>query len=63
MADIETMHPGTGRRLKEDNTTVNIADLIEQMANIGITLTEKKGAFKGSFCNGEEAMYGKNGRD
>jgi hypothetical protein len=42
MADINKMAAGTGRRLKENNTTVNIADLIEALhaalITTGITL-------------------------
>jgi len=34
LSDINKMSPGTGRRLKEDNTTVNIADKIEAIANV-----------------------------
>lgn len=38
MAKIDKMAPGSGRRLKEDDSVVNIADLIEKIAS-GVTLT------------------------
>ena len=39
MAKIDSMSAGSGRRLKENDQVVNIADLIEQIANSGVTLT------------------------
>lgn len=39
MPDINRMSPGTGRRIKEDGTIVNLANIIEDMSNAGIQLT------------------------
>lgn len=46
MAKIEEMHPQTGRMLKEDNSSVNMAEMIEALYNAicvnkdaGVTLT------------------------
>ena len=36
---INSYTPGTGRKLKEDGTTANIADLIEAIAETGVKLT------------------------
>ena len=36
---IDSYTPGTGRKLKEDGTTANIADLIEAIAETGVKLT------------------------
>jgi len=42
MSDIKQMAPGSGRRLKEDNTTVNIADMIEALYN-GLIVNKNAG--------------------
>ena len=39
MAEIDRYAVGSGRKLKEDSTVVNTADLIESIANTGVKLT------------------------
>lgn len=49
MPNIELMSPASGRMIKEDNTVVNIADILDRLDTIYILSTEPKptGAAKG----------------
>lgn len=55
---IDKMVPRTGRQRKEDNTTVNVADLIEQLhqalvvtKDAGVQLTGSTLDLRGLFAN------------